>query len=59
MLDREAAERATKDFSESLILQMCSDVACTAWNFKFASAMVTTSTIVFGPKIARNPFQSL
>ena len=24
-----------------------SDVACTGWNFKFASAMVTTSTIVF------------
>ena len=29
------------------ILQMYSDVACTAWNFKFASAMFTTSTTVF------------
>ena len=29
------------------ILQMYSDVACTAWNLKFASAMFTTLTIVF------------
>ena len=40
------------------ILQMYSDVACTAWNFKFASAMFTTSTIVFLLLWTKNRSQS-
>ena len=40
------------------VLQMYSDVACTSWNFKFASAMFTASTIVFFLLWAKNRSQS-
>ena len=40
------------------LLQMYSDVACTAWNFKFASTMFTTSTIVFFLLWTKNRSQS-